>query len=125
MGNPDNFNFKDLHVWQKAVQFAKTVIDTVEKNSSERKHFRLLEQVESSATSVALNIAEGKGRHSKKEFVQFLYIARGSLFETVTMLNIFHRKKWINKSDLETLEREGLQLAKMLNAIISSIKKSI
>lgn len=49
MGNPDNFNFKDLHVWQKAVQFAKSVIDTVENNSSERKHFQLLELIESLA----------------------------------------------------------------------------
>ena len=125
MENSNDFNFKDLHVWQRAVEFAKTVIDTIENNSSERKHFRLLEQVESSATSIALNIAEGKGRHSKKEFVHFLYIARGSLFETVTMLNIFHRKQWIDKSDLETLESEGLQLVKMLNALISSIKKSL
>ena len=58
MDKQSDFNFKDLHVWQKAVEFAKTVIDTVENNSSERKHFRLLEQVESSATSVALNIAD-------------------------------------------------------------------
>jgi four helix bundle protein len=76
MENPNDFNFKDLNVWQRAVEFAKIVIDTVENNSSERKHFRLLEQVESSATSVALNIAEGKGRHSKKECTIFIYRQR-------------------------------------------------
>ena len=68
MENSNDFNFKDLHVWQRAVEFAKTVIDTVENNSSERKHFRLLEQVESSATSVALNIADlPAGRQEEKE----------------------------------------------------------
>ena len=81
--------------------------------------------MESSATSVALNIAKGKGRHSKNEFVHFLYIARGSLFETITMLHIFHRKQWIDKEDLESLENDGLQLTKMLNALIRSIKKTI
>ena len=58
MKNTNDFNFIDFHVWQRAVEFSKTVIDTVENNSSERKHFRLLEHVESSATSVALNIAD-------------------------------------------------------------------
>jgi four helix bundle protein len=47
---------------------------------------------------VALNISEGKGRFSKKEFKQFLYIARGSLYETVAMLQIFKKKNWLEQS---------------------------
>ena len=77
MENSNDFNFKDLHVWQRAIEFAKTVIDTVENNSSERKHFRLLEPVESSAISVALNIAEGKGRHAKKRVCAFSIYCQG------------------------------------------------
>jgi len=80
------FGFEDLEVWQKAVKFTKMVIDITENISTERRHFRLLEQAESASTSIALNIAEGKGRYSKKEYVQFLYFARGSLYETVTLL---------------------------------------
>lgn len=60
------------------------VISLVDGIQTDRKHFRLMEQLEASSTSIALNIAEGKGRYSKKEFIQFLYIARGSLYETVT-----------------------------------------
>lgn len=86
------FAFKNLEVWQKAVNFAVNVIDTVENLSTDRKHYRLLEQIEASSTSVAMNIAEGKGRFSKKEFTQYLYISRGSLYETITLLEIFHRK---------------------------------
>ena len=74
-----NFGHEDLEVWIKGVDFAVAVIDTVEESSTDRRHYRLLEQIEASCTSVAMNIAEGKGRFSKKEFVQFLYIARGSL----------------------------------------------
>jgi len=70
--------FEDLEVWCKAVEFAKGVIELAESVETDRKHFRLIEQLEASSTSIALNIAEGKGRYSKKEFVQFLYIARNS-----------------------------------------------
>ena len=103
MSESDHFYFKDLIVWQKVVEFAKEVIIIAEKNHSERKHFRLLEQMESSASSVSMNIAEGRGRHSKKEFKYFLHISRGSLFETVTLLHIFHIMVWIETEKLETL----------------------
>ena len=61
------FGYENLEVWNKAVDFAVAVIDTVENISTDRKHYRLLEQIEASSTSVSMNIAEGKGRFSKKE----------------------------------------------------------
>ena len=85
-------SFEDLEVWHKSVDFAVSVIDTAERMNTDRKHYRLIEQVESSVTSISANIAEGKGRNSKKEFIQYLYIARGSLFETISFLAIFNRK---------------------------------
>ena len=89
-----NLAYKDLEVWQRAVQFAVDVIDLVESISTGRKHYRLFEQIEASSSSVPMNIAEGKGRFSKKEFTQYLYISRGSLYETLTVLEIFYRKGW-------------------------------
>ncbi len=101
------FSFEDLEVWQKAVDFAVSVIDIVETLNSDRNHYRLIEQLESSVTSISVNIAEGKGRNSKKEFIHYLYIARGSLFETITFLIIFYKKKWISVSKLNDLQIEG------------------
>ena len=74
------FAFENLEVWNKAIDFAVIVVDTIDDISTGRNHYRLFEQIEASSTSVAMNIAEGKGRFSKKEFVQYLYIARGSLY---------------------------------------------
>lgn len=74
------FSFEDLKVWHKAIEFVIIVLNITERITSRRKHYRLIDQLESASTSVALNIAEGKGRYSKKEFVQFLYIARGGVF---------------------------------------------
>jgi len=119
------FAFEELTVWQKALDFAEKIIDLTENIKTDRKHFRLIEQLESSTTSVALNIAEGKGRYSKKEFMQFLYIARGSLYETVALLKLFSRKKWITEIQLEQIEISADEIAKMLSGLINSIKNSL
>jgi len=115
------FGYEDLDVWNKATEFAVKVIDLVESLSTDRKHYRLLEQVEASSASISMNIAEGKGRYSKKEFVQYLYIARGSLYETMTLLEIFRRKKWISGKGYLRLETDGKQIASMLKGLINAI----
>ncbi len=56
-----HFSFEELEVWQRAVLFAEQVITSSESWQTTGKHYRLLEQLEAAATSVAMNIAEGKG----------------------------------------------------------------
>ena len=116
------FAYEDLDVWNKAVDFAVEVIETVDAISMERKHYRLLEQIEASSASVAMNIAEGKGSFSKKEFVQYLYISRGSLYETMTLLEIFRRKNWIPDDTYFRLEEKAKEIASMLKGLINSIR---
>lgn len=116
------FVFEELVVYQRALKFSVSIIHIIDEIDTPRKHYRLIEQLESSSTSVALNIAEGKGRYSKKEFKQFLYIARGSLYETVTMLQIFTEKNWIKKRDYENLYLEAEEINKMLSGLINSLK---
>ena len=117
-----HFNFKDLIVWQKAIEFADKVIQMTEGLNTDRKHFRLIEQIESSAASIAQNISEGKGRFSKKEFAHYLYISRGSLYETITLLNLFQRRKWILEDTLIELEGKAYEIANMLKGLINSVK---
>jgi four helix bundle protein len=119
------FGFEDLKVWKKAVEFAKLVINITEKIDTPRRHFRLIENVEAASTSVASNVAEGKGRYSKKEFIQFLYISRGSLYETITQLIIFHEKNWISEEQLNQVKDMADEINKMLSSLIVSIKDSM
>jgi four helix bundle protein len=121
-----NFGYEELKVWNKAVEFTVEVIGVVESISTDRKHYRLLEQIESSSASISMNIAEGKGRFSKKEFVQHLYISRGSLYETMTLLEIFRRKRWISNGGYSRLETRAKEIVSMLKGLINSIssKKS-
>ncbi len=120
-----DFDFKKLTVWQHAVEFADNVIGLCERLESSRNHFRLIEQIEAAVTSISMNIAEGKGRNSPKEFIQFLAYARGSLYETVTLLEIFKKRNWISTEEYETLELKSIEIAKMLNALITAIRKRI
>ena len=117
----EEFGFKELIVWKKAIEFATHIIYEIDNIESDRKHFRIIEQIEAAATSIAANIAEGKGRYSKKEFKQYLYIARGSIYETITFINIILELKWLSVEKVHELEIEGLVLNKMLNSLINKM----
>ncbi|OPL16285.1 MAG: four helix bundle protein [delta proteobacterium ML8_D] len=120
-----DFGYENLEVWNRSVDFAVRVIDLIESLETPRKHYRLLEQIEASSTSIGMNLAEGKGRFSKKEFVQYCYIARGSLYETMTLLEIFRRKKWLADKYFDALKEEGLQIASMIKGLINSLCTSM
>ena len=65
--DPNTLSYKNLVVWQKSLEFANAIIDQVENLDTKRHHYRLIEQMEAAATSIPMNIAEGKGRYSNKE----------------------------------------------------------
>jgi four helix bundle protein len=117
-----HFSFKQLKVWQKAVDFATKVIGTVEEFETSRKHYRLIEQLEAACTSVAMNIAEGKGRQTTKEFIQYLFIARGSLFEVVTLLIILRNLGWLSREQVDAFQEDAEEITKMINAMIKSMR---
>ncbi len=117
-----NFAFEDLKVYQKALDFAVSVIDVIDGLDTPRKHFRLIEQLEAASSSVALNIAEGKGRYSRKEFKHFCYIARGSLYETISLLQIFKKKTWLQEKQYKSLYSDAIEINKMISGLINSIQ---
>ena len=118
----NQLSYKDLNVWKRSMEFANIIIDLSENLNTSRNHFRLIEQLEAAATSIPMNIAEGKGRYSRKDFSHFLIIARGSLYETLTLLEIFQIRNWISIDDFERIESLGVEIAKMLNALNNSLK---
>ena len=121
----ENSRYKDLLVWQKSLAFTDQVLDLVDKIETSRRHYRLFEQLEAAATSVPMNIAEGKGRNSQKEFMQYLYIARGSLYETLTLLEIFKLRTWITNDQFNEFEQKSNEIAKMINSLLKAIARNL
>ena len=77
------FGYEKLEVWQRSVGLSCDIIGVVDKLNTPRKHLRLVEQLEAASTSVPMNIAEGKGRYSRNEFVHFHSSTRSRREESV------------------------------------------
>ena len=86
--------------------------------------YGLTNQIRRSVVSVPSNIAEGFGRNRSKEYVRFLEISRGSLYELQTQLEIAFNLKFLKNNDFDELSSNSLEIEKMLNSLISKIKQS-
>ena len=93
------FPFEKLEVYRLAIDLADAVFELLDRLPPANKHLRMVGQMEAAVSSVSQNIAEGKGRQYKKEFVQFLYIAEGSLFEVLALCELFSRRKLFSEVD--------------------------
>jgi four helix bundle protein len=114
------FPFEKLDVWQMAVDLAEAVLSFLEELPP-GKHVRLIGQMEAAATSPAQNIAEGEGRQYKKEFIQFLHIAKGSVFEVVTLNVIFRRRKLFSEEQTSEIRNRCEAIDRKLNGLINSL----
>jgi len=115
------FPFEKLDVWRLSVDLAEYVLDLLEAFPPNR-HIRLVGQMEAAVTSPAQNISEGKGRQYKKEFIQFLHIAQGSLYEVVTLNEIFRRKNLFSEQDAQEVRNRCEQIDRKLNGLINSLR---
>jgi len=115
------FPFEKLDVWQLAVDLADAVLELLEKLPQNR-HVRLMSQMEAAATSPAQNIAEGKGRQYTKEFIQFLHIAQGSIFEVVTLNLVFYRRKLFTSEEAGSVRKRCEDIDRKLNGLINSLR---
>jgi len=79
------FRFQDLKIWQLAISISDELFDIADELERKKK-YRFAEQLRGSGMSMSNNIAEGSGSSSKKEFIQFLNIARRSTFENANIL---------------------------------------
>jgi four helix bundle protein len=95
------FRFRDLEIWQMAIDIADELFDIADKIEKKR-YYRFSEQLRAAGMSMSNNIAEGSGSSFKKEFNQFLNIAKRSSFENANILIILERRNLISD---ETLDR--------------------
>ena len=113
---------KDLEVWKSSIEMVTNVYQLTQVFPKEEL-YGLTNQMRRSAVSVPSNIAEGAGRNSSKEFLQFLYIATGSLSELETQLIIAYKLKYINDEQKQNMDILINTIFKMLSGLMQSIKK--
>ena len=118
------FPFEKLDIWQLAINLADFIFNLLE-SFPPNKYLRIISQMESAVSSVAQNIAEGKGRQYKKEFIQFLYISEGSLFEVLTLAEIMRRRKLIEEKDMMNIRQQAELIDRKLHGLINSLRKRI
>ena len=112
-------NFKELNVWQKAVDFAVEIYAVTKWFPSEEK-FVLVSQMRRAGVSIASNSAEGCGKTSTKQFSQSLEVSLGESFELETQLIIPHRTGLITAERLKELEENLSELQRMINGLKAS-----
>ncbi|MBU1262900.1 four helix bundle protein [bacterium] len=113
-------NYKELEVWRKTVNLV-TEIYKITKTFPQEERYGIVPQIQRAAVSIPANIAEGWGRGSTKEYLQFLRIARGSLMELETHLIIAQKLNYIQKDVLTMLQQEVEGIGKMINSLIRSL----
>jgi four helix bundle protein len=111
-------------MWQKAMTLSTSTYSATLRFPRE-EIFGLTNQLRRASVSIPSNIAEGSGRITKGEFIQFLGIARGSTLEVQTQLELAARLGYGNGEELDAVQAISLEVLKLLNASISTMQASI
>ena len=117
-------DYKDFVVWQKSIDLSVEIYRLV-KLLPKTETYALSDQMRRAVISIPSNIAEGKGRNSAKEFVQFLGIARGSQKELETQLYICTKLGYFTEEEVSTALNLCEEISKMLNSLIMKIQSSL
>ena len=113
--------FEDLKVWQKSMALTTSVYQAT-KSFPKEELFGLTSQIQRASVSIPVNIAEGTGRQHTKDYLQFLHIARGSVYELLTLLKIASNLGYLTPSQLEILLKPTEEVIAMLSGLIRSLK---
>lgn len=117
-------SFEDLMVWQRGIELVKQVY-LVTNDGDIKKDFGLRDQLRRAAVSIPTNIAEGFERSSRKEYLLFLNIAKGSAGEVRSLLRVAFDVGYLSQANYDLLREAVLTLSRYLSNQINSIKRLI
>ena len=113
-------SYHDLIVWQKGIELVNDIY-LITKNFPREELYGLTSQIRRSAISIPSNIAEGWGRGTIKNYLQFLQISRGSLFELETQIIIANKQDYVSQENCSNIIIKIAELGRMLNALITKL----
>ena len=100
------FRFEDLEIWKDAIDIAYRLLDIADMLDN-KKMFGFANQLRNAAMSISNNIAEGSGSRSKKDFINFLNIAKRSTFENANILILLQKRNLVTQTDFDHLIRSA------------------
>ena len=110
--------FEDIKAWQEARVLVKIIYDAIKSNKNLTGDYKFRGQIHSAAVSVMSNIAEGFSRRSTKEFIQFLFIAKGSVAEVQSQLCVASDQSYINEEKFDELYSKSEEVARLISGFI-------
>ena len=112
------FKFERLEVWKKAVSLYEKII-VLSQTIDKRDQFSLGEQIRKASLSISTNIAEGAGREGEKESRHFFNIAKGSVYEVVSLLYVMRSRGYIAEEEHKALYGQCDEVARMLTGLLN------
>jgi len=116
--------FEDVIAWQKARELVKMVYEMTQEGYFARD-FSLKDQIRRAAVSIMSNIAEGFSRQTDKEFIQFLYIARGSVSETQSQLYVARDLGYIQIEEFNRVYETASEIARLITGFIRYLQVGV
>ena len=115
--------FEDLEAWKRAGSFAK-LIHKISGEGDFSRDFALKDQIRRAAISIVSNIAEGFERDGDKEFLQYLFVAKGSCGEVRSQLYLAVDYEYITQEDFLQLNMRAVELNRLISGLIKYLKQS-
>lgn len=117
-------SFEEINSWQKSRLFNKQIYEITNSGSEFKKDFDLVRQIRRASISISSNIAEGFERNTDKEFIYFLYIAKGSAAEVRSQLYLAFDLNYITKTEFEELFNNISDISKLISGFIKYLQSS-
>ena len=116
--------YRELNVWQKSMDLTVEIYKLAKKLPKEET-YGISDQMRRAVVSIPSNIAEGEQRNSDKEFIHFLYIARGSLAELETQLLLCARLQYLSEEEVNRMLAQCADISRMLIGLIGKISERV
>ena len=117
------FKFEELQIWKASIDFAAKIYRITKAFPAEER-FGLTQQLRNAAVSISLNMAEGSGRYHNRDFLRFVQIAIGSLYEVVSGFFIAENEGYVGETEFRMVYAEAEKIAKMINSFIAYLRKT-
>jgi len=120
-----DYIYERLEVWKNSVDFANQVTCLLGAQTRDKPQRGIIEKAEVSSANIAIAIARAKGSPSRNDIMRQLYRSRRSLYETMTLLEIFRRNKWISDDQYADFKSSSKKITSSIMGMLRTVRKEV